>query len=119
MGKVIRITESQLKKVIDNIINEQKPGYKSAVLKSPNATRYEDIQNFDHLKKLGLSKDPKSSVYIGSNNNVIYKFIAKGPVGYGSYTSLGEPSGNKGGSWKFGNQQNSPFPGIILYPNKK
>lgn len=111
-NRFFNLMESTIGDVKPIITNEHKrPHY------NDNKTiQYMPIQNFDNLVKLGFRKNASGDAYIGTSNNVVYTFHAKGTNGNGTYYA-----NKKSGQWRFddGTACASNFPNCKIFKGVK
>ena len=101
MGKIIKLTESDLVKIIERIISEQStPGRKQI--------NYSNIPNFhNEMKKIKTLKW-----------NDMGKFYANGPQGKGTYHTV-DANSNMTGEYVFDKTSTQPFVGIKIFTPKE
>ncbi len=118
MKKVIRLTESDLIRIIKRIIIEQ-PVNQNVPPQTPSKpgmsrTSYGKIPNFHNLKNIkGLKWNESFKFYSGVVNGITYKFYENGPNGNGTYETVTVNKNTKG-EWNFDGKSTTPFPGIKI-----
>ena len=113
MSKIIKLTESDLVKIIERIISEQStPGRKQI--------NYSNIPNFhNEMKKIKTLKwNNMGKFYSGTANGITYKFYANGPQGKGTYHTV-DANINKTGEYVFDKTSTQPFVGIKIFTPKE
>jgi hypothetical protein len=118
MGKkIIKLTESDLARIVKRIIMEQPVKQNVPPQTSPKpgtTTTYSKIPNFHNLKNIqGLKWNESFKFYSGVVNGTTYKFFENGPNGNGTYETVAVNKNTKG-TWIFDSKSTTPFPGIKI-----
>ena len=113
MGKIIKLTESDLVKIIERVISEQSTSGRQQI-------NYSNIPNFhNEMKKIkGLKWNDMGKFYSGVVNGVTYKFKENGPNGQGTYHTVSVNS-NTTGEYVFDKSSTQPFTGIKIVTSRK
>jgi hypothetical protein len=109
MGKVIRLTESQLKEVIKNVINEAGPGRPQPKVKPGFTAELSSISQ----NKIKWSENSKH--YVGQASDGIYHFYAPNKMTKKSeFRKVGNGGQNVAGEYIVDPKSTTPFIGIKI-----